>query len=333
MTALGAPAVIAVLLGVSGLCGPLLLRAAAPLLMRIPRLAVALLLAGMAAWLLAAAALSLVLAWSLSGPRLLPGAYGEVCQRCLAASSPFAAGHTVQTGLPVALLMLLPALGATLLLGRVLHHLLASHRQARSLSARIVGSARRTRVAGHEVWLLRDARPLAFALPRSKGGIVISDGLRGQLADRELTAVLAHEQAHLQQRHHLILSVLGAVTEPLRWIPLARAIADAAPHYLEIAADSRARACSGTPALASALLKIGAPAHPGPLPARPGGPAALLHAGGPDRIRQLVAPARGGAALAPLSALALLMLGLTIVTICVHLSYLQVMLAGCVLPE
>ena len=272
MTALGAPAVIAVLLGVSGLCGPLLLRAAAPLLMRIPRLA-------------------------------------------------------------VALLMLLPALGATLLLGRLLHHLLASHRQARSLSARIVGSARRTRVAGHEVWLLRDARPLAFALPRSKGGIVISDGLRGQLADRELTAVLAHEQAHLQQRHHLILSVLGAVTEPLRWIPLARAIADAAPHYLEIAADSRARACSGTPALASALLKIGAPAHPGPLPARPGGPAALLHAGGPDRIRQLVAPARGGAALAPLSALALLMLGLTIVTICVHLSYLQVMLAGCVLPE
>ena len=76
MTALGAPAVIAVLLGVSGLCGPLLLRAAAPLLMRIPRLAVALLLAGMAAWLLAAAALSLVLAWSLTGPRLLPGAYG-----------------------------------------------------------------------------------------------------------------------------------------------------------------------------------------------------------------------------------------------------------------
>src|SRR5690625_4652785 len=147
-------------------------------------------------------------------PRLLSGAYGEVCQRCLAASSPFAAGHTVQTGLPVALLMLLPALGATLLLGRLLHHLLASHRQARSLSARIVGSARRTRVAGHEVWLLRDARPLAFALPRSKGGIVISDGLRGQLADRELTAVLAHEQrseehtSELQSRGHLVCRLL-----------------------------------------------------------------------------------------------------------------------------
>src|SRR5699024_1407418 len=137
MTALGAPAVVAELLGVRDLCGPLLLRAAAPLLMRIPRPAAALLLAGIAAWLLAAAPLSLVMAWSLSGPRLLPGAYGEVCQRCLAASSPFAAGHTVQTGLPVALLMLLPALGATLLLGRLLHHLLASHRQARSLSARI----------------------------------------------------------------------------------------------------------------------------------------------------------------------------------------------------
>src|SRR5699024_205158 len=135
-----------------------------------------------------------VLAWSLSGPRLLPGAYGEVCQRCLAASSPFAAGHTVQTGLPVALLMLLPALGATLLLGRLLHHLLASHRQARSLSARIVGSARRTRVAGHEVWLLRDARPLAFALrseERRVGkewrtrGWEAEDGIR----DRNVTGV------------------------------------------------------------------------------------------------------------------------------------------------
>src|SRR5690625_4395359 len=92
---------ITLLLLLGAVLGPRLLRAAAPVLMRVPRLAVALLMMGLGAWLLTAAALSLVLAWTLSGPRLLPGAYGEVCQRCLAASSPFAPGHTVETALPV----------------------------------------------------------------------------------------------------------------------------------------------------------------------------------------------------------------------------------------
>src|SRR5699024_2773685 len=152
-------------------------------------------------------------------------------------------------------------------------------------------SARSTRLLGHDTWVVTDPRPLAFSLPRGNGGIVISDGLRHVLTDAELTAVLTHEQAHLQQRHHLIMSALRAVTEPLRWIPLAGAVADAVPHYLEIAADQCAQDHSGTPNLASALLKIGAPVSPDSFAAHSPALSPILHAGGPDRIRQLVAPA------------------------------------------
>jgi len=323
---------ITLLLLLGAVLGPRLLRAAAPVLMRVPRLAVALLMMGLGAWLLTAAALSLVLAWTLSGPRLLPGAYGEVCQRCLAASSPFAPGHTVETALPVIVPIVLPALGAALMLALGVRRALRARLAARSVSEEITNTARSTRLLGHDTWVVTDPRPLAFSLPRGNGGIVISDGLRHVLTDAELTAVLTHEQAHLQQRHHLIMSALRAVTEPLRWIPLAGAVADAVPHYLEIAADQCAQDHSGTPNLASALLKIGAPVSPDSFAAHSPALSPILHAGGPDRIRQLVAPARAEMAMLPLAALLVLTIALAIVTLAVHGPYVQVMLLGCTLP-
>src|SRR5699024_2303908 len=106
------------------------------------------------------------------------------------------------------------------------------------------------------VLLLPDRAPVAFALPRRHGGIVISRGLLDSLAPRELSAVLAHEQAHLSQHHHSVLAVLDAITGPLRMIPLFDAVVTAVPHLLEIAANDVSRHRSGTPALARALLRL-----------------------------------------------------------------------------
>src|SRR5699024_8379329 len=83
--------------------------------------------------------------------------------------------------------------------------------------------------AGHPVLLLPDRAPVAFALPRRHGGIVISRGLLDSLAPRELSAVLAHEQAHLSQHHHSVLAVLDAIAGPLRMIPLFDAVVTAVP--------------------------------------------------------------------------------------------------------
>lgn len=333
MTALMPPLVIALLLLVAGLLGPWLLRSAAPVLMRAPRAAVALLLTGLGTWLLAVAALSLMLAWTLTGPQLLSGAFGDVCQRCLDAASPFASEHTFRTSLPVIALVLLPALGAAVLAGLGVHRTLRARRSAHAASADILVASRRARLAGEDVWLLPEERPVALALPRRHGGIVVSEGLLRTLSSEELVAVLAHERAHLHQHHHLVLGALRALVEPLRWVPLAAAIADAVPHYLEVAADRCARDRTGTPALASALLKIGSPVDPSspvtPATVRAGSTGAMLHAGGPDRIRQLVAPTGAGSALLPAAVLLAMTLALAVVTLVVHGPYLQVLLTGC----
>ncbi|GAA1486943.1 M56 family metallopeptidase [Brachybacterium fresconis] len=339
MSVLTPPLIIALLLVTSAVAGPALLRAGAPLLMRVPRAAVAVLLTSLGTWLLAAASLSLLLAWTLTGPDLLPGAVGEVCQRCLDASTPFTPDQTVETALPIAVLVALPVLGAAAVLVLGARRAVRARSAARDAARDITAGARAVRLAGHDVWLVPDEEPAAFALPAGLGGIVVSAGLRRALSDAELRAVLAHEGAHLRQRHHLVLSATRSLAEPLRWIPLAAAIADAVPRYLEIAADESARRCSGTRSLASALLKIGAPVRPATsaaaapaTAAAPAGPllhAGLLHAGGPDRIRHLVAPAGTGSALLPTALLSGLMLALTAVIVAVHGPYLQVLLAGC----
>ena len=214
------PLLIAALLVTTATAGPALLRAAAPLLMRAPRAAAGVLVTGFVAWLLACAALGMVLAWIFTGPEFLPGAYGEVCQRCLDASSPFAPSTTVETSLPIAILVALPVLAALFgggprrptrdsdtslgpRHGRR-HHLGGAQRP----SGRPQGLAdRRCRAHG-----------LRAPLPHRRDASPSSDGLRQLLSGPELAAVLAHESAHLRQRHHLLLTVMRAIVDPLRWI-------------------------------------------------------------------------------------------------------------------
>src|SRR5690554_3938149 len=78
-------------LAASAMLGPLLLRRSAPALMRVPRIAVAVVSGGAVAWSAALLALGPMVAWAATGPSLLAGGAGDVCQRCLASASPFAA--------------------------------------------------------------------------------------------------------------------------------------------------------------------------------------------------------------------------------------------------
>lgn len=327
MNAIG-PALVALVLIAASLGGPGLIRAAAPLLMRIPRTAILLLTGGLLLWLPAVASLSLMTAWLVTGPSLLPTPLADVCQQCLDAANPFAAA-TVDTAFPVLLLLFLPALALLTLIGvgvpRWMRRVSATRSAAHSVSDR----ARSTYIDGYRVLLLHDQRRLAFSLPPRSGGIVVSDALCEALEPDELAAVLAHEHAHLRQRHHLVLTVLDTVAWPLRRVPLISAIVDAVPHYLEIAADNAARSHAGTPALASALLELGAPDSDLSDPS--GYPIAgtVLHATGPDRIGHIVAPAPIRSAVVPMSVLGIQLALFAIVAAAVHGPYLRVALAGC----
>src|SRR5690625_2637049 len=309
----------------SAVAGPRVLQHAAPLLMRLPRLAIALLVGSTAAWVLFLLALGPMLAWVVSGPNVLPVGAAEVCQRCLAAASPFTISP-IDTAVPVVALLVLPAAGALL---HTVSTAVGAHRRRRGA----LRTARRLRahssprhLRGYAVLLADDPHPFIFALPRRRGGIVVSTGALNVLAPGELSAVLAHEHAHLGQHHHLITVIMAGLTRGLRWVPLLAAAEDALGHYLEIAADDAARRRVGTPALASALLTLGQSGHPDH---RGGTLEGALHALGPDRVRHLVQPCTGRSGMLPTAATTCCLTTLALLSGAVYVPYILAALTGC----
>lgn len=310
----------------SAILGPWMLRSAAPALVRVPRLAVALLGGGVVIWLGTLLALGPMLAWVVSGPAWLPDRAAMVCQRCLAAANPFSTTTSIDSAIPAVLLLALPT-AVTLALGTAVARVFVQRmrRSAHAAEQMLTGAGKRN-VLGHDVLVVDEERPFALAFPSRHGGIVLSSGALRSLEHDELAAVLAHEAAHLRQHHHLIMALAAGVSRFLRWVPLISAADDALPHYLEIAADNQARRRAGTPALVSALLKLGERA----VPAQSGQTVGVLHAAGPERIRQLVLPKTGTAGALPTLAVVAHLAVLAVIGTAVHLPYALAALSGCV---
>ncbi|MEP9395018.1 M56 family metallopeptidase [Gordonia sp. VNK1] len=264
--------------------GPRALRWAAPALARTPLAAAVALIGIIASWIAAALAIGPVFAWVLSGPRVLSAGATNVCRRCLAHASPFD-GPTIHTGLPTVVLLILPLLAGAAGLYVTARHAYRARRRARVTAAALRASSHHRYVANASVRLLDRTEATVFALAHRDGGIFISDAALGLLDRDELHAVLAHERAHLRQRHHGIMAVATALSAPVRWVPLVDAALSAIPHYLEIAADNAARRAVSTPALASALLKLDDQQRGQEL-------IGALHVAGPNRVEQLVAATR-----------------------------------------
>jgi hypothetical protein len=145
----------------------------------------------------------------------------------------------------------------------------------------------------------------AYCVPGLRSRIVVSAGTLELLDQAELAAVLAHERAHLRERHDLVLLPFTALLRAFRWSPAARAAAGSVALLLEMLADDHAvgyvaataarQRPGGTrhrPArpLATALLRVGAA---GPLAAPCG---ALAVAEGGDvaaRVARLLTPPPG----------------------------------------
>lgn len=305
-----------------GAGGAWMVRRSAPVLVRVPRLAAALLLATAALWVLTLLALGPMLSWVNDGPAVLTGTAGEVCQRCLASANPFG-GTTMTTVVPTVALLGVPLLGGAVLMAVGGAEVRRRRRRTVQVAAGLAGTP--TTVLGHQVLLVPDDRAQVFALPARHGGIILSEGCRTTLAPEELAAVLAHEEAHLRQHHHLISLLTAALVRPLGWVPLLAAVRSALPLYLEIAADDAARRSVGTPALASALLRLGRREDSVSFGA---GTAEALHAAGPDRIRHLVCPPEAGGR-GPAVAVAALLAGLAVVNAAVHLPLLLAAWGGC----
>jgi len=105
--------------------------------------------------------------------------------------------------------------------------------------------------------------PVAYCLPGGARSVtVLSDGLLEMLTKDELHAVLTHENAHLQQRHHLLLWAFAAWRSALPWLPTSQLAQVAVTELIEMLADDQAlkHVDESTLVRAIAIVAAGSPA-------------------------------------------------------------------------
>jgi len=165
---------------------------------------------------------------------------------------------------------------------------------ARTLTAGALARRRHRRglgLAGHPdprlgAVVIDHHEPAAYCLPGGRRQVVLTTGAIDALDHVQLAAVLAHERAHQRGRHHLLVSLAGALAAAFPRIPAFRQAHEQVARLAELLADDAATAACPRLAVAGALLALGAAA-----PA----PAAGLGAGGSAtgaRVRRLIAAPR-----------------------------------------
>jgi hypothetical protein len=98
--------------------------------------------------------------------------------------------------------------------------------------------------------------PAAYCLPGARSVTVLSEGMIDLLSPPQLDAVVAHERAHLRQKHHLLLDAFRSWKRALPWFPIATRAQDAVALLLEMLADDTARRDSGDAVLAQAIRLV-----------------------------------------------------------------------------
>ncbi|MFD5752136.1 M56 family metallopeptidase [Streptomyces sp. NPDC127033] len=125
--------------------------------------------------------------------------------------------------------------------------------------------------------------PAVYCLPGRRPRVVVTRGALEVLSDAQLRAVLAHEQAHLTGRHHLLHMVADAFARAFPGLPLARRAGEQTALLLEMIADDRALRRHPRETLAAAMCEVAAGRAP----------RSALGAGGPGtliRVRRVLAP-------------------------------------------
>jgi len=130
----------------------------------------------------------------------------------------------------------------------------------------------------------------AYCLPglRSRSRIVVSVGALELLGRGELAAVLAHERAHLRERHDLVLLPFTALRRAFPKSATCTAAQRAVALLVEMLADDRALAGGPARELVSALVRFGTA---GICPA-PAGALAVAEGEVAARVTRLLQPSR-----------------------------------------
>jgi hypothetical protein len=103
----------------------------------------------------------------------------------------------------------------------------------------------------------------AYCVPGLRSRIVISAGALDLLDQAELAAVLAHERAHLRERHDLVLLPFTALARAFPWSVLVQRSYASVALLVEMLADDHAARQRPVRELVTALIRVGAAGTPG----------------------------------------------------------------------
>jgi Zn-dependent protease with chaperone function len=155
------------------------------------------------------------------------------------------------------------------------------HSGEHARSARILG----TPTDRPDVVVIPAQGRAAYCVAGRPHAIVLTSAAVESLDLRQLSAVLAHEDAHIRGHHHQLLMVMRAMATALPRLPLFPAGAAATARLLEMCADDVAARRHGASPLVESLVRLAS------------GPAAPARLGAADtavaaRVTRLAQPAR-----------------------------------------
>lgn len=133
--------------------------------------------------------------------------------------------------------------------------------------------------------VLDHATPAAYCLPGRHRAVVLTSAALAALDETQLQAVLAHEQAHLAGRHHLVVGAAAALHRAFGRVALFAQAHEEIARLVELAADDAAAARHGRLPVAAAMVTMASGEAPSMAMAAGG-------AGALERVRRLVGPAR-----------------------------------------
>lgn len=157
----------------------------------------------------------------------------------------------------------------------------ARHRARHRAVLMLAGSSQ----AGVDAVVLDCVEPALYCIPGRRERIVVTTGALALLDDDQLAAALAHERAHLRQRHDLVIAYALGLARAFARIQLFRDAVTETSRLVELLADDVAARATDRLTLADALLTLssGQPA-----------PASALAATGASatRVQRLIEPPR-----------------------------------------
>jgi Zn-dependent protease with chaperone function len=180
-----------------------------------------------------------------------------VCESVTAATCPPSVYRSAAYEAGLALTAILGAIVMTLLCWRYGRSLRRARIRTRAHgeAARITGRP----AAGETGAFVLDAiQPAAYCVPGRPPTIVLTTGALAVLEPEQVTAVLAHERAHLAAKHHLLLAITRSLAAVAPAVPVfARGTGEVA-RLVEMRADDVAARRCDRHTLLTALLAMGA---------------------------------------------------------------------------